>query len=725
MLDQQGHVASDADLDRFFRPRSVAVIGASDTEGRPNTGLWRRLAAWAGEVGAEAHPVNPGREQVDGYECYPSLADVPGDIDLVAVLISDVEAAIGQCLDRGVPFAVVFAAGFAELGADGEAAQARLAELINGGSLRVLGPNTNLNAFESFRDDLDGRAIALVTQSGHQGRPVFQSQELGIRVSHWAPTGNEVDLEAADFVTWFADQPDTGAIAAYIEGFKDGDRFVRAADHAARQGVPVVCVKVGRTPAGSVVAASHTGKLTGADAVTDAVFRQYGVTRVDGLDELVDTAALMARYPDGPPRRPDGSASDGVVVYAISGGTGAHVGDLCAAAGLDVPALSEDLQETLHQWIPDYLRVANPVDNGGHPVGDERGRKILDALLADPDVGVLVCPITGAFPPMSDRLAQDLVDAAETSDKPICVIWGSPVGTEPAYREVLLGSNRLMVFRTVGSCIRAIRAWRDWHRFRSVYRSPLAPEALVPAAVTSRQDTSSQPDLSGPAPLSEHASKELLAAYGIPVTRDRLVRSADEAVAAADDLGSGGPVVLKVSSGELVHKTEAGGVRLGIVGESAVRSTYAELAALGDGEVLCCEQVEGGVEAIVGVSRDAVFGPVVAVGLGGVLTEVLGDVSLGVPPFGEAEAYRMVRTLRGHRLLEGHRGQPPADEEALVDVLLRVQQLVLDLGDQLGELDINPLLVRPAGSGVVALDALVVPRAETSPSGNADTATLS
>ncbi|HSX99650.1 MAG TPA: CoA-binding protein, partial [Streptomyces sp.] len=450
-LDVSGRplYADVPDLDRLFRPESMAVVGASDTEGRPNTGITRQLLAWSERVGARLHPVHPTRESVFGIPCVPSVTDLPEQVDLAVLLLSDPLPVIDELAAAKVKFAVAFASGFAETGAEGAAAQERLAAAVaRADGLRLLGPNTNLNAFERFRDDLDGPAIALITQSGHQGRPVFSLQEIGIRLSHWAPTGNEADLETADFISYFAERPEVGAIAAYVEGLKDGRAFLLAADRAARRGVPVVAVKVGRTETGARTAASHTGKLTGADAVVDAAMRQYGVIRVDGLDELQDTATLLARARRPRATGPADPRPEGVVVYSISGGTGAHFADLATEAGLPLPSLSEAKQAELHQWIPDYLSVANPVDNGGHPVGDWRGPRILDAILDDPSVGVLICPITGPFPPMSDKLAQDLVAAAERTDKLVCVVWGSPVGTEAAYRETLLGSSRVVTFRT-------------------------------------------------------------------------------------------------------------------------------------------------------------------------------------------------------------------------------------------------------------------------------------
>ena len=242
----------DVDLDTFLHPRRIAVVGASEQSARPNTAMTRKLAAWADRNGAEFHPVNPGYAEVLGRPCAPSLAEVPGDLDLVIILTGRPEETFAEAQARGAKFAVIFAAGFAETGPEGARREARLVDLVAGGETRLLGPNTNLNAFEDFRTDLDGPSIALITQSGHQGRPVFQGQEIGIRLSHWAPTGNEVDLEFADFAAYFADQPEVGVVACYIEGFKNGRTLMLAADHAASLRKPIVLVKVGRTDEGEI-----------------------------------------------------------------------------------------------------------------------------------------------------------------------------------------------------------------------------------------------------------------------------------------------------------------------------------------------------------------------------------------------------------------------------------------------------------------------------------------
>jgi acyl-CoA synthetase (NDP forming) len=627
-----------------------------------------------------------------------AIGDLEGDLDLAVILTANAVEMFAEAVEKKPAFAVIFSAGFAETGPEGRRLQQRLVDLVAGSDTHLLGPNTNLNAFESFRD-LPGPSIALITQSGHQGRPVFQAQELGVSLSHWAPTGNEVDLEFADFAAYFAGLDEVGAIAAYIEGFKDGRTLMLAADRAAQAGVPIVVVKVGRTTEGSSMARSHTGHLAGDDRITDAVFGQFGITRVDGLDELTDTAALLARA--APP------AADGVCVYGISGGTGAHMADLCAAAGLSLPALAPHTQAALRDRIPGYLHIANPVDCGGPPVMDERGRQILDALVADDGIGVLICPITGALPSMSEPLARDLVAVAASTDKPICVIWGSPLLDDPVYTDVLVGSQ-CHVFRTFGNCVGAVRAYVDHHAFLTRYRSPFAqpPTTRLPAA------SEVEPWLERSPTISEFESKRVLAAYGIDVPHEVLCHSATDAAKAAAAIEF--PVVMKVSSTALLHKSDLGLVALDLTSVAEVRRAYgALLAAAARADVavegvLVAEQISGGVETVVGVTHDELFGPVVMFGLGGVFVEVFDDVAFRVPPFDRAEARRMVEETRGAQLLRGYRGGPKVSTAKLVDTIMRVQRLAVDHADRIAELDINPLIVTP--DRAVALDALVVTR---------------
>src|SRR6476660_6580485 len=350
----------DVDIDTFLHPKTIAVIGASEQSAKPNTAMTRKFDQWARQHGATFYPVHPQYETVLGHTCYRSVFDIPGDIDLAIILTGRAEQTFEEVLQRKAKFAVIFAAGFSETGTAGKKREEKLEELVRGGDVRLVGPNTNLNAFEDFRTDLEGPSIALITQSGHQGRPVFQGQEVGIRLTHWAPTGDEVDLEFADFARHFADQPEVGVVACYIEGFKDGRTLMLAADHAASLKKPIVMVKVGKTEAGRSMAQSHTGHLTGSDAVTSAVFRQFGVTRVAGLDELLEVSLSFARtQPEKVPAWAKARRAPGVCVYAISGGTGAHMADVLADAGLDLPDLTKDSQRQLHDGlIPAYLRVS-------------------------------------------------------------------------------------------------------------------------------------------------------------------------------------------------------------------------------------------------------------------------------------------------------------------------------------------------------------------------------
>ena len=682
------------DLGTFFRPKRVAVVGASDSNARPNTALTQKITLWAEERGARVHFVNPNRAEVAGRPCAKTLTDIEEQLDLVAILVGEPLPILRDAVAAKAKFAVVFAAGFSEVGAKGEKLQEQMERIIESGELHVLGPNTNLNAFEVFREDLPGRAIALITQSGHQGRPVFQGQEIGIKLSHWAPAGNEADMESADFIDYFSSLETTGAVACYIEGFKNGRTLQLAADAAARRKVPIVAVKVGRTDEGKSMAKAHTGHLTGSDDVVSAVFRQYGVQRVDGLDQLLEVSAALARTKAPAAdaiRRLTRGAGGRVCVYSISGGTGAHMADMVAAAGLELPSLTKASQVQLHEWIPPYLRVSNPVDNGGAPVRDWRGPKIIQTMLADPNVDLLLCPITGALPSMGNKLCEDLVEAAATTDKPIFVVWGSPVGTEEAYTKTLLEST-VPTFRTFTNAVMAAKAYFDHHRFVASYQSAFTRPALRPTpARRTALPVIAPAGVRRPSgqSLSEQDSKSLLEAYGIALPKERVATSAGEAAKAAKKIGF--PVVMKIVSADIPHKSDLGLVAVGVRDEDDARRTYKRLLATAkkaapkasvDG-VLVAQMVPG-IETVVGIARDDLFGPVVMFGLGGVLVEVLHDVTFRVPPFTTRDATAMLDELRGAALLRGVRGQPAADRAALVDVLMKMQRLAVDLSERGG-----------------------------------------
>lgn len=689
-----------ADIDLFLHPRTVAVIGVSEKPGAPGVSLFDKIRRKVEGQGGRVFPVNPKASELYGLTCYPTLAAIPGEIDLGVILIADAAAALRQCVAKGCRFVVVFTAGFAETGAEGAAREAELVRIARAGGVRLFGPNTNLNAFETL-DDLPGPKIALLTQSGNQGRPIIQAQELGVAFSHWIPTGNESDLEFADFVEYFAGHAGTAVVAAYVEGFKDAAKLRRAADACARARKPIVLVKVGRSAAGSRMAQAHTGHLAGSDRIVDALCRQYGMVRVEDLDELLETASLFARWP-----RPTGGR---VCVYGISGGTSALLSDLIGAYGVAMPELAADTQRRLHEILPHYLTVRNPVDNGAAIQRTGKGAALLDAIADDPETDVVVTAIAGALPGITDVLARELVALHASGRKPVAVVWASPLTDDDAFRTLVAG--RVPLFRSFRGCARGLAAFFGYHAFADRYVSPLArPGATAPATIA----IDGRPGASGA--LSEADSKRLLAAYGVPITREEVVAGADQAVAAAARIGL--PVVAKIASPDIPHKSDAGLVRLGLTTPAAVEQAYRELdararehfpAARIDG-VLVQEMVPGGIEAIVGVTIDPQLGPVVMFGLGGVLVEVLEDVALRPLPISRADAEAMVAEIRGRKILDGVRGRPAGDVAALVDAIVAVARLAEEHQEVLAELDVNPLVVLEPGRGVKALDALLVLR---------------
>jgi len=685
----------ETDLRLFFHPRTIAVIGATDDKRKPGYALLMKVKARAERDGATVYGVNPRLNDIDGIPCFPALGDVPGEIDVAVIMIGDAEQGLRDVVAKGARFAIIFTAGFREIGEEGAKREEELARIARDGGVRLFGPNTNVNAFEMF-PDTDGKKLALVTQSGHQGRPIAQGVELGIGVKYWAPTGNEADLEFADFVEYFVDIDDVAVVAAYIEGFKSIPRLRVAAEKAARAGKPIVLVKIGRTEAGQRMAMAHTGHLTGSDAATNAFFRQYGIVRVDDLDELLETAALFTRIPKPP--------NEGVCIYAISGGTGAHMADLCAWGGLELPTLSEETQQKLRDAIPDYLTVSNPVDNGAQVMrkpGQNRG--LIDIILEDPIVGILVCPITGILPSMSKVIAGDIVDAYKTAKKPVVVIWGSPVTDEEGYRILIEGG--VPMFRSFRSAVVGLRRYLDYWRFADRFEERPTPAPRLPSGFETM--------LSGSGPLSEYDSASIAAQFGVPFAMTALCETEEQAVQAATKLGE--TVVMKACGSGILHKTDVGLVRVGVAPGDVV-STFRALDEAGrahggdagyDG-VLVQEFASEGEEVILGFSDDPQFGPVVLFGLGGVFVEVLKDVALRVAPLTRADAEEMIREVKGFPLLDGARGRPKADIGALADLILNVSRMACELRGRVAEFDLNPVRVRPEGQGVVALDALVV-----------------
>jgi len=689
--------------DALVRPKRAVFIGATDREGSQQRAQFIFLRERLARLGCEVIPIHPTKTEVLGASARASVLDVEGEVDLAVVLVRDAVPAVEECVRKGVRFVIVFSAGFAELEtAQGRAGQDRLAELARG-ETRIIGPNTNLNFYEIWRRDLPGRRLAIVTQSGFQGRPISQGQVYGIPIQSWATIGNEADLEWADFVRHYASLPDTGAIATYVEGFKSGRTLMLAADAAAAQGVPIVAIKVGRSEAGQKMALAHTGHLTGADAVHEAAFAQAGIIRVDDHDEAIEIAGMFCHTP-----RPSGP--DGVALYTLSGGTAAHLVDLCAAAGVPVPRLEERTIKALSEHILPILRIDNPVDSGGNLTATPAGRATLEAVFDDENTNVLLVPVTGVFPGMIEPLARDLVELHERGAKPVLVIWASPERDNDGYR--LLCERGVPLFHSLTAGVRGVRALLEHRRFVEGYRSPFA---MLPLADTERS-AAARATVRATRSFDEVQAKQLLRAYEVPVVDEIVVTSSQEARQAIKAVGGRG--VLKVLSPDIAHKSDLGLVRVDVSEADAGASfdellmTAAQAAPQAELRGVVVQPLVTAVvaEAIVGFSHQEPFGPVVMFGLGGVFVEVLRDVSFGVPPFGRDRAEAMVATIRGAPLLAGVRGRPAGDVPALVDLIMSVQHMALEVGNDIAALDINPVMVRPRGHGVVAVDALIVPR---------------
>ena len=635
----------------------------------------------------------------------------------MAILVGDPLPILRDAVAANAKFAVVFAAGFAEVGAEGEKIQAEMEEIIDSGDLHVLGPNTNLNAFEVFRDDLPGKAITLITQSGHQGRPVFQGQEIGIRLSHWAPAGNEADMESADFIRYFSDLHSTGAIACYIEGFKNGRTLQLAADHAAQKKVPIVAVKVGRTDEGTAMAKAHTGHLTGSDAVVSSVFRQYGVHRVDGLDQLLDVSATLARTK--PPteaaiRRLKRGAGGRVCVYSISGGTGAHMADMVSAAGLELPPLTKHSQTELHTWIP-------PVPAGLEPGGQRWGAR----------------SVTGGGPRSSRRCSPTPTSTCCSAPSPgpsrpwatSCArTWWRP-RPRPTSRSSWCGAHRwatrrptattllqsaVPTFRTFTNAVMAAQAYFDHHRFvERVTRRRSPTRCCRPARPRPR------PRVAGIGPRATAGQRHRTqraglqgVAHGVrhPGPQERVVTSAADAAKAAKRIGF--PVVMKIVSADIVHKSDLGLVAVGVRDEDDARRIYKRLMATAK-KAAPKASIDGVLVAQwPRASRPwSVWPRTTCSGRWSCSASVASSSRCSrTSPSGSAVHQGRRRRHAGRIGRLGHAGrrarQPAADLDALVDVLMKVQHLAVDLSADVAEFDINPLLAGP--KGVVAADALVV-----------------
>ena len=701
------------DLRRFFGPASVALVGATDDVGRFAGKVLMRMHNFGYQ--GRIYPVNPRLETARGLKCYASVHDLPETPDHVGIVVpaAKVLGILEECAARGVPFATVYTGGFAESGTDeGRRLQAAVTALARDSGMRIMGPNCN--GMVSF---VDGFAmtttatiagprkpagdVAVVSQSGGAGQAnvMWRAQEIGLGINYQVSCGNSADLNILDFMQFAIEQPSTRVVMVLAENIPDGPRLFEVARLAAEREKPIVMVKLGRTAAGGVAAASHTGAMAGSDDVCDAALRQCGIIRVDDCNELYETAMMLRTR-----RWPRGTRA---AATTISGGNGVLLVDLGASLGISWPDYTAATRARLAEVLPKLASTGNPTDVTNAVIGKpEIFQQAIEAIARDDNVDVVVPVFTLAQ--ASD--VKQAVAAAHAVDKPVAVLWTGCCNDDPSFTVHSVVSEGIPAYRNTLSCLKAVRAAMRYGQFLEARRNHAA--SARPSGIDvnrAREIVQSQHGT-----LTERVSKSVLAAYGFPVTREMLAGSADEAVKLARDIGR--PVALKIESPDIPHKTEAGAIRLNVQGDEAIRTAHNDVMnaarrykpdAKLDG-VLVQEMAPAGVEMMLGLVNDPVFGPVVVAALGGIHVEVLRDLAYRVAPVDHAEARAMLGELRAYKLLEGVRGAAPRDIDALCDLIVRLSWLAHDLRDDIRELDINPLIVLERGRGACAVDALIV-----------------
>lgn len=694
-----------AGLDAFFEARGIAIVGASGDitkiGGRPVHLLLKH--GYQGDI----YPVNPKGGEIQGLPAYASVRDTPRapDLAVLAVPVSATADALRDCAARGVRAAIVLTSGFAEAGAEGAALQEELVAIARQSGMRLLGPNclgtvsvadavigSFSIALEEYMPPAGG--VGIVSQSGNIGSDTMQNvAQRGLGVSRFIATGNEADVDVADGIAALAEDEATRVILCCMETCRDASRLIAALARARARNKPVIVLKIGATEQGQAAAASHTGALAGSDAVIDAVFRRHGALRVHSIEALLDighaaTLLLPGRLPKG----------DGVTLVAASGGFGIMMADAMARAGLRLPPLSVPVQERIRDAVPS-AGTNNPVDASAQMSSrPDILFKMLSALSEEPgsDATVLFLSLALYNTRLRGVYLEALARVRENHpDKLLVVISRGPAD---AVREI--SALGIPVFASIDAAAAGLAGLVRLGGLATLEEAPRYGGPFEPVDAAAFRN--------------EYHAKQALAAAGIDVLPEGLATSADDAVRHAESLGY--PVVLKIVSADIPHKTEVGGVVLRLGDAAAVRGAYDAIVeraarhvpqARIDG-VLVAPMAQEGTELIAGISRDPVFGPVVMVGMGGVFAEVLRDVAVQAAPVSEAEALAMIRGLKLFPLLDGARGRPKADIAAAARMVACLSEFACRHAGDVAEIDMNPLLVRPQGEGAVVLDALMI-----------------
>ncbi len=696
------------DFTRFFEPRGIAVIGASQDLTRIG-GQPLRLLTEYGYQG-KVYPVNPKYPEIHGMTCYPNAVAVPKPCDLAIVALSAkyVVAAIEDIGKAGIPFAVVFSAGFSEVGEEGRKLQADMVAAARKHGVRVIGPNClgamNLNT--GVRAGFGGTMalntlktgpIALVTQSGGFGFGIAAiSSYYNVGMSHVVSTGNEADVNAIELMEAYLERDDVRILVAFLEGIQDGRRLLALGKRALELGKPILTWKVGNSTVGKQAMTSHTARMTSGYELYKAAFREGGFIEVHDNDDLVDLAKAFL-----PGRLPK---SRRAAFVTLSGGSGVLMADHAELNGVELPVLADDTVKKLKEIMVDFASAANPIDATANGYNDNFASysEVIRTALADPNIDALITrsPRGKAMPSWSKRL----VDIVKASDKPVLLNWPTSPD-DNGESMVFLEENGVPCIFAPGRTVHALGALAEFAEKKRRYEQAPPPAARAVA----RQAI----ELPASGTLAEYAAKRVLARYGIPVVGEQLL--APEAVEKLSAAPFPFPLAVKVESADVPHKTEAGAVKLGIASLDALKAAARDVVtnakrykpgARIDGVIV--QQMASGQEVIVGAVNDPFFGPVVTLGLGGILTELLHDVTHRFAPFDARVAKEMIADLKSAPLFHGYRGRPALDVDALADALSRLSLLVADHADRIAEIDINPVFVGNAGQGVVAADALIV-----------------